>query len=265
MNKSAILLDVSDQVAIITLNRPECGNLLDISASAELVAVVRQLPALVREGAARAVLLRALGPHFCVGGNIQGFSAAGNDLPGMLEREIPPLHAALHTLATLPVPVVSAINGSVGGGGIGLALCADLVLGAHSMKLRGGYSAIGLTPDVGSAWFLSRLVGPMKTKQILFSNRPLDAQACLMAGLVVELHEDGLLDAAARALVAELARGATGAFAGIKALVDGATQRSLAEHLDAEWRGMVAAGGTTDAAEGVRAFLEKRAPLFQGR
>lgn len=265
MPSPAVLLETHEHLAVLTLNRPERGNALDIATGELLIAAIGRIAQQVHAGEVRAVLVRAEGPHFCLGGDIQGFVQAGPQLPHLLERQIPPMHAAVHTLATLPVPVVCALNGSVGGGGIGLALCGDIVLAARSMKLRGGYSAIGLTPDLGSAWFLSRLCGPMKAKQILFCNRTLSAQDCQAAGLVAEIHPDEALDSAARALAGELAQGASASLARIKSLVDGASTLLLAEHLDAECRGMVASGATLDAAEGVRAFMEKRPPRFVGR
>lgn len=265
MNAPAVTLELDEHQAILTLNRPAQGNALDIATGELFVATVERLACQVRDGQVRAVLVRAEGPHFCLGGDIRGFVQAGADLAGLLERQIPPMHSAVHTLATLPVPVVCALQGSVGGGGIGLALCGDIVLAARSMKLRGGYSAIGLTPDLGSAWFLTRLAGPMKAKQILFSNQTLSAEDCRAAGLVAEVHADEALDGAARFLAVALARGASASLARIKSLVDGAARLPLAEHLDAEYQGMVASGATLDAAEGVQAFAEKRAPRFMGR
>jgi 2-(1,2-epoxy-1,2-dihydrophenyl)acetyl-CoA isomerase len=254
-----VLLEKREHIATITLNRPERANVLDRETFCALSDVIADVAG---DHSLRAVLLQGTGKHFCAGGDIADFAAAGKDLPPFLDRHIPPLHAAMHTLASLPVPVVSAVNGPIGGGGIGLALCADIVLAAESMKLRGGYSAIGLTPDVGSSWFLTRLVGPMRAKQIFFSNTPLTAHQCLAWGVVSEVYADKGLSTAARTLVENLARGATGALGRIKHLVDGAGQRSIQEQLDLEHRFMVEAGATAHAAEGVAAFVEKRAAKF---
>lgn len=258
-----ILLDIQDTVARVTLNRPEQANVLDEAMGQAFIDVTRQLAQAQQAGAVRAVLLAARGPHFCAGGDIRGFVAT-DDIATLLDRTIPPLHAAIHTLATLPVPVVSAVNGSLGGGGIGVALCADIVLAGESMKLRGGYSAIGLSPDVGVSWALTRLVGPMRAKHILFTNQPLNAAHCLAAGLVAEVHADDALMPAAEALVRALARGATGSLARVKTLVDQAASHSLQQQLALEHLGMVASGSTADAREGVQAFMDKRAPRFAG-
>ncbi|MEJ8857367.1 enoyl-CoA hydratase-related protein [Variovorax robiniae] len=254
-----ILLDHRDGVAFLTLNRPERANVLDFEMADALIAVV---DAVANDASVRAVLLQARGRQFCAGGDIGGFVDARDRLSEMLDQHIPPIHRAIHRLATLPVPVVSALNGPIGGGGIGLALCADIVLAAESMKLRGGYSAIGLTPDVGGSWFLARRVGAARAKEIFFTNTPLSAQQCLQLGVVSQVHPDAELEAKAHALVLSLARGASGSLGRIKDLVDGASQRSLEEHLALERRYMVESGATADAAEGVTAFIEKRAPVF---
>ncbi len=258
---SPILLDIRDAVAYVTLNRPEQANVLDDATGKAFIEVTHQVADAQARGDVRAVLLTALGPHFCAGGDIRSFVAT-DDIATLLDRTIPPLHTAIHTLSTLPIPVVSAVQGSLGGGGIGLALCADIVLASTSMKLRGGYSAIGLSPDVGVSWALTRLVGPMRAKYILFANQPLNAEQCLAAGLVAEVHADAALMPAANALVRSLAQGASGSLARIKALVDQAASHTLHQHLAMEHLGMVACGATAEAREGVKAFSEKRTPRF---
>lgn len=260
---SAVLLERRDGIAVITLNRPERANVLDLELSAALVAAVHRLAD--DTAGLRAVLLQAHGPHFCGGGDIGDFVRARGDIGALLDAHIPPLHAAIARLAALPVPMVSAVQGPVGGGGIGLALCADIVLAAESMKLRGGYTAIGLTPDAGASWLLARRAGTARAKEIFLTNQPVSAQRCLEWGIVSAVWPDAELADRAQALVAQLARGATAALGRAKQLVDSAPLHTLAEHLEHEHRAMVASGRTADAVEGVTAFAEKRAPDFTGR
>lgn len=254
-----VLLERREHIATITLNRPERANAIDLDSARALIRCIDEVAA---DASVRAVVLRAVGRQFCAGGNIDFFVEAGAELPAILDRLLGPLHAALYKLATLPVPVISAVNGPVGGGGIGLALCADIVLAAESMKLRGGYLAIGLTPDAGSSWFLTRRIGAMRAKQIFFTNTPLSAQQCLEMGIVNEVLPDTELPAATEALAETLSRSATGALGRIKRLVDGAHERSLLAQLELEHRLMVESAAGAHAAEGIAAFIEKREPQF---
>ena len=254
-----VLLERQGGVVIITLNRPDQANVLSDDMARSMVKAIDQV---TRDTSARCVLIAAKGRHFCAGGNIADFARAGDDLGSGIGSFLPELQNAILRLASLPVPVISALNGPIGGGGIGVALCADIVLAAESMKLRGGYSAIGLTPDIGVSWFLTRLVGPMRAKQILFTNEAWDARQCLAAGIVAVVHPDDQLERAALELATRLSQGSTGSLARIKDLVDGTTHRSFAEQLELEVRYMGESAASADAREGVRAFMEKRAPVF---
>ena len=254
--------EVKDGIARIVLDRPDQGNALDVAMKDGLAAAVDRVG---RDPAVRAVLFAAAGKMFCAGGDIASMRTAGPDLGKWIDVMAGTLGDVVLAITRLPVPVVSAVQGPVAGGGIGLALAADVVLAAESMRLRGGYTGIGLTPDLGTSWFLARRVGPGRAKEILFHNRAFTARECLEWGLVNAVHPDLLLAAEAEALVKRLADGATRSLGRTKRLVDGALGRTLEEHLAFERESMVQSGGTADGAEGVAAFLEKRAPKFSGK
>ncbi|EHR71263.1 enoyl-CoA hydratase/carnithine racemase [Burkholderiales bacterium JOSHI_001] len=249
-------------LAIVTLNRPDAHNVLDPDTAHVLRTAIAEVAPRVAEEQVRAVLLRGTGRSFCAGGDIACFTGTADERANVLGSMIPPLNSALHTLATLTVPVVSALNGAVGGGGIGLAFCADIVIAAESMVLRGGYTGIGLTPDVGSSWFLARAIGGARAKRVFFCNEKISAAQCLAWGLVSELVPDAELDARALALAQSLASSATRAIGRTKALVDGAADRSLSEQMALEAGFMVDSGRDSESAEGVAAFLARRAPRF---
>ncbi len=253
---------VREGVARIVLDRPEEGNALDVAMKDGLAAAVERVR---HDAAVRAVLISATGKAFCVGGDIAAMKAAGPELPRWIGDMAGALGDCVRALAALPVPVVSVVQGAVAGGGIGLALCADVVLAAESMRLRGGYTAIGLTPDLGASWFLTRRAGEARAKELLFGNRALTARECLALGLVDAVHPDALLAAEAEVLARRLAEGATAALGRAKALVDGAAARTLEEHLALEKESMIASARTADAGEGLTAFLEKRAARFTGK
>lgn len=257
---SPLKLEIDQSLAVITFNAPERANVLDLTMARAFAAAVQ---AVAGDPAIRALLITAEGRQFCAGGDIRAFADASRPLQDILQEVIDPLHEAMKMLALLPLPIVCAINGPVGGGGIGLALCGDIVLAAEAMKLRGGYSAIGLTPDVGSSWFVTRRAGAAKAKEIFLTNRPLTAAECRDIGLVDEVLPDHELQHHARKLALQLAQGPQHALARIKALVDAAQHHGLHAHVDMEREAMLASGATADAQEGIRAFLDKRAPKFQ--
>lgn len=257
-----VLVQIEGGVGTIILNRPQHGNAIDDALGAAMIAAIGEISA---DSRVRAVLITGAGDKFCVGGDIVSMKSAGTQLAANMEKNLQPLHDAILKLAQMPVPIVSALNGPLGGGGMSLGLCADIVLAAQSMKLRGGYSAIALTPDLGASWFLSRRTGAARAKEILFLNRPLSSSQCLAWGIVDAVLPDDRLAAEAKSLAHGLASGATLSLARIKDLVDGAASRSLEQQLALERDYMIASGRTEDACEGLAAFLEKRPPQFRGR
>ncbi|WP_043352272.1 enoyl-CoA hydratase/isomerase family protein [Cupriavidus basilensis] len=249
---------VAGHIGRITLCRPEHANSLTLAASRALVRAIGE----VLESQPRVVLLAAQGRIFCAGGNIDEFAAAGTALDTLVDDILTPLHPALYRLATAPMPVVAALGGPVAGAGIGLALCADFVLGAASTALRTGYAAIGLSPDAGASYFLARRVGALRAQQWLMLGETIDAQRCLQHGVIDALHPDAELADAAEALVARLAGAAGGSLDAIKRLCSGLPARGLQEHLALEHQLLAACASSGDAREGVRAFVEKRPPRF---
>lgn len=256
-----IAWDVTDQVGRIVLKRPERANSLSLAASRALVRAIDE----VLDQQPRVVLLSAEGRIFCAGGDINEFVAAGDKLDALVDDILERLHPALYRLATAPMPVVAAVNGPIGGAGIGLALCADFVLAAESVKLRTGYAAIGLSPDLGASYFLARRVGAVRAQQWLMLSETIDAQRCLAHGVVDALYADAELPQAAEALVARLVQAASLSVAGIKSLCAGLPERGLHAHLELEHQLLCERARSADAREGVQAFVERREPRFTGR
>ncbi len=257
---SPLKLEIDQSLAVITLNTPERANVLDLRMAHAFAAAVQ---AIAGDASVRAVLLTAEGRQFCAGGDIRAFADASRPLHDILQEVLDPMHEAMKMLTLLPLPVVCAVNGPVGGGGIGLALCGDVVLAADSMKLRGGYSAIGLTPDVGSSWFVTHRAGAAKAKEIFLTNRAFTSAECRDIGLVDQVFPDHDLPHQARKLALQLARGPQQAQARIKALIEAAQDHGLHAHLAMEREAMLDSGATDDAREGISAFIEKRPPEFK--
>ena len=255
-----VLWNVADRVGHIVLNRPDQANALDLEMSKALRKAVR---AAVHEDVG-AVLLSAKGAFFCAGGDIQAFALQRRALPSLIQQLLLELHPAMEDLAALPVPIISALQGPVAGAGIGLALCADFVLASEETKLRGGYAGIGLSPDMGSSYYLAQRAGPLRTRQILMTNRSVPADECLRLGIVDELHASDRLLSAAQELARSLAQGPSQALRTIKRLCNVAGHQRLPAHLACEQSALLACAHSADAAEGISAFLEKRAPRFSG-
>jgi len=257
----SVRYEVVDGIAVITLNRPENGNALDTTMGQ---ALTRAVESAAGDPSVRALMLTAKGKAFCVGGDIMEMRGAGN-LPQLMEEAIPRLHAMIRSLTTLPIPVISVLNGPIGGGGIALALCADIVIAAESMKLRGGYSAIGLTPDLGASYFLAARAGAARAKEIFFLNEPVGALQCLEWGILNAVFPDAELHDEAWKLARRLASAASLSLGRIKHLVDGAAARPLDDHLALEQGYMIASARSEDGKEGIAAFMEKRSPRFTGQ
>lgn len=255
-----VIFDIHDGVFVITLNRPESANSLNTEMCVTFEETVDHA---CRSDATRAILLSGTGKVFCAGGDINQFKNSVSELPEVLKSMLTPLNNAILKLASSGVPVITALNGAVGGGGIGLALCGDYVYAAESMKMRSGYTAIGLTPDAGSSWYLTQRVGPVRAKQIFLSNRTLSAQKCLDIGIVDALYPDDQLLERAYELAHELSTGPKDAFASVNALIHEIPQRSLFEQLNLELKSMVLAAETLDATAGISAFINKQKPKFE--
>lgn len=259
-SSDGIRWSVADRVGRIVLDWPERANTIGL---AQGHAFARAVDEVLATGP-RAVLLTGTGKIFCAGGAIDELSGAGNAIDALVGRILDPLHPAIERLSNAPLPVVCALNGAVGGAGIGLGLCGDLVIAAASTKLRTGYTAIGLSPDAGASYFLARRAGSERAKQLFFLSEPIDAQRCLALGIVDAVHPDDELPAAAQSLVARLAAAATGSLVRVKHLCRAAGTHGLREHLDLERSLLEQSARGADASEGLRAFLEKRAPRFSG-
>ncbi|WP_314972910.1 enoyl-CoA hydratase-related protein [Comamonas testosteroni] len=256
-----VLWEVRNGVGHVVLNQPERGNVISTAMAHDLKTVVER----ACNADIGALLISASGKQFCVGGDISEFGEHREQLAPLIGAMLDVLNPVMHQLASLPLPVISAVQGPVGGGGIGLALCADLVLASRHMFLRGGYSAIGLSPDLGVSAYLTQRAGAARAKYILMSNRAIAAEDCLRMGLVDELHEPEQLLTAATALAEELAGGPTNSLAGIKKLCDSAHRQDLLLQLGAEREAMLACALSGNSLEGVTAFLQKRKPVFQRR
>ena len=258
-----VQLDIADGVATLRLNRPDKGNAIDTDMAADLAEAATQI---AENASIRAVLIAGNGPNFTVGGDLGLFAGTAREqLPNRLRRMIDSYHLAIERLTSIDAPVVAAVRGGAGGGGLGLLYAADIVIAADDARFALGYSALGLTADGGNTWFLPRMVGLRQAQQLFLLNRRLTAQEALEFGLVSRLAPADAVETEAAALAATLAAGPTRAFGAVRRMLRQSFETGLSDQLDVERESIVAASSTDDAQEGIAAFVAKRRPQFRGK
>lgn len=260
MTRPLVSLAVQNGVAVLTLDRADKNNAVDQRMADDLA---NAASAAVEHPAARAILLKAEGRNFCVGGDVSTFSGEG-DLAAETTRLAHRVHETVRRLSSAPVPVVAAVQGAAAGVGLGLAACADLLLVARSASFVMAYSAIGLTPDGGATWSLPRLIGLRRARIMAFTNRRLTGTEAEAWGLASEVCDDDALADRAMELARSLATGPTSSFAALKRLFQDSDGSDLWCQLDREAREIGRALARPDGAEGVAAFLERRPAIFPG-
>jgi 2-(1,2-epoxy-1,2-dihydrophenyl)acetyl-CoA isomerase len=263
MAYQCILFDLTDGIARLTLNRPDRLNSFNVEMHGE----VRDALQRVRDDAScRVLVLTGAGRGFCAGQDLgdRAVSPAGGatDLGESIELRYKPLVLALRSL---PKPVIAAVNGVAAGAGANIALACDLVIAARSASFIQSFSKLGLVPDSGGTWSLPRLVGHARAIGLAFLGDKLSAEQAAQWGLIWRCVEDAELTSVVDQLARQLATAPTRGLARTKEAIYSAGQRTLEQQLDVERDFQRELGFSTDYAEGVAAFIEKRAPKFTGR
>jgi 2-(1,2-epoxy-1,2-dihydrophenyl)acetyl-CoA isomerase len=257
-----VVLQVSDSIARLRLNRPEASNGLNVEILKALHEAILTCHA---DSAARVVLLTGEGRNFCAGGDVKTFESKGAALPDYLREATAWLQLATAALIQLRVPVVTAVQGfAAGGGGLGLVCASDIVVAARSAKFFSGAVRVGMAPDGGSSVTLAQLVGLRQALRILLTNPTLTASEAAEIGLVTEVVDDDALTARAEELASQLAQLPTQALSATKRLVWSGVGQSVEQRLAEEARTVSELSGTADALEGLRAVIERRPPKFGG-
>lgn len=270
-----VLCAVQDGIATLTLNEAARLNPLTVPLQEGILAALQR----VREDkAVRALLFTATGRGFCVGADLEDFqrrahaaAGGGEGGEGSLGAQVGRMLDAsgnriVEELKALPVPVVCAVNGVAAGGGVGLALAADLVLAARSAYFYLPFvPALGVVPDMGSTWALPRAVGRARAIGLALTGEKLDAQRAADWGLIWACVDDERLAQDALALARRLGALPAHAIGEVRALFGASAHNGLTEQLQLERQRQAALIDGESFAEGMRAFLERRPPVFRGR
>jgi 2-(1,2-epoxy-1,2-dihydrophenyl)acetyl-CoA isomerase len=258
-----VLTTIADGVGTLTFNRPDRMNAFESIMREELVSATREL---VESAEVRAIVVTGAGRAFCAGADVRYMAEALRDRKFADAMELLRCGGeVVRLLRETPKPVLASLNGPAAGGGASLALACDLRLASDQASLGQVFHRIGLHPDMGSTYFLSRLVGPSRALELIWSAEMVDAARCLELGLVNRVVPHAELGAATARWAAELAALPPIAAGFAKQAVYRSDQSDLAGMLAFENEAQLKCFRSEDAVEGIAAFANKRIPTFRGR
>ena len=261
-----LLCEIRDRVAVITLNRPEARNALSDQLSPALRRMIRQCG---DDDAVGALLITGAGTAFCAGGDVKGMGDNSSKKSMSTEERIADLieRERLMTGALVAVrkPTIAALPGAAAGAGLAIALACDIRIAAQSAFVSAGYARVGLSGDYGVAWLLTRAVGSPIARELMFTSERVDSARAERIGLFNRVVPDDQLRDAAFAMARTMANGPAVALRHMKDNLDDVPQIDFDTALEREAHRLVSSSQTEDHREAVRAFIEKRPPVFKGR
>lgn len=263
MSYQTLKFEITENVAWITLNRPESFNAMNMECMRELLDVANRCGS---DRTVRAAVLTGAGNKaFCAGGDVASFAKDPATVDLLIKEMTACLHVAISRFAWMNAPLIGAINGVAAGAGLSMSACCDLAIASDTAKFTSAYTQIGLSPDGSSTYYLTRLIGTRRAMELCLTNRVLSAQEALDWGLVNQVvAADQLMNEAAK-LAHKLAKGPTLAHGAVKKLLQVSSTSTLESQMERETRSIVELCQSPDGLEGVKAFIEKRKPNFTGQ
>ena len=258
-----LLSTLHEGVLTLTLNRPEARNALSPEITSGLILALEQAQ---RDTAVRAVVLTGAGGAFCAGGDVKAMATPQAQSMNLAERQrlLRQRADASRLLHEMPKPTLAVLPGAAAGAGLALALACDFRLAARSAKISTSFGKVGLSGDYGMSYFLPRVVGEAKARELLLFSPVLSADEAFALGLLHQVHDDAVLEQAAAVWIERLAKGPTLAFGHMKKALLASGLNGLSTQLDVESSLQVLCQGTADHKEAAKAFVEKRPPQFVG-
>jgi len=263
-SSDGVVVEASEGILHLRLDRPERKNALDDGAVLRLVGA---LEAAATDDSLRVVVITSTGDDFCSGADWVARNAGeGRPRPGSIQRRTPlQAHRLIELLTEVQLPVVCAVHGWAAGLGCQIALAADFTVAAESSRFWEPFLQRGFTPDSGATWFLPRLIGVARAKELLLLGRELSGREAADWGLIHRAVPDGELRDAVDDLTARLAQAATVAVGLTKRAIHRALEGTLAAAMEAEANALELSSRSGDFKEGLAAFRERRPPQFEGR
>lgn len=258
---STVLCNIENNVATITLNRPDAMNSFNRDMATDLKKVTEQVAA---DTSVRAVLLNGAGHQFMAGGDLNFFHQQMDQMPKGVHELVNLLNDSIRNLMQMPKPVLAVVHGSVAGAGVSIMLAADLVLAEENTVFTTAYSAIGISMDGGASYHLPRTVGTKRAMELSLLSERFDATTARQYGLINWTAALDELPQRTASIINKLANGPSVAYAEIKRLINQSNERSLEQQFEAEAVAFAHCSQSHDFGEGVAAFLEKRRPKFTG-
>ena len=264
MDYKCLLYTVQDRVATLTLNRPERLNALGDTLREDLFDALRKAAG---DSDVGAIVITGAGRGFCSGGDVKSMSerAESGVTPPVTERFTPLRDRTILAMRDCPKPIIAAINGAAAGAGMNLALACDMRIASTAAKFSQAFVKRGLAPDWGGTWFLPRIVGVGKAMELILTGDSIDAQQALQLGIVNAVVEPEQLMSEAYKLAGKIANGPPVAIALSKRAIYHSEYVDVRQGREFETFAQTLCRQTEDSKEGVKAFMEKRAPVFRGR